>query len=94
MNVKETSQGITFEIKVRTNSDNFRLYHKEESLFIDVRSPPEQGKANTEIVKELSRLFKKNVEIVKGLKSSRKLILVKNIEKSALLTLISRLEQI
>ncbi len=43
-------------------------------------SPPKEGKANLEIVKGLKRIFRKDVEIVKGFKGREKVILVKGAE--------------
>ena len=62
------------EIKVSTKKNVFSIRVDEEQLLIDVKSSPEKGKANLEIIKELSRLLKSEVRIVKGMTSKVKII--------------------
>ena len=69
------------EIKVKTNSSKSEVISKDSILFVKVHSSPQDGKANNEVIKILSTYFdvpKSNIEIIKGLKSNKKLI---NIEK-------------
>jgi len=58
--------------KVKTNQPKFSL-KKGEVWIISCTSPAESNKANIEIIKELSKQYKK-VRIVKGLKSKKKII--------------------
>ncbi len=58
--------------KVKTNQPEFSV-RKGEMWVISVKSPPEKNRANAEIVKELSKIYK-NVRIVSGFRSSRKKI--------------------
>ncbi len=44
------------------------------------RETPVKGRVNRELMKELSRLFKRRVEIVSGFSSRQKRILVNDIE--------------
>ena len=46
----------------------------EDFLLVETKNKAKDGKANLEIVKELSRLFKADVEIVSGFKSKQKLL--------------------
>ena len=43
------------------------------------RESPVKGRVNKELIKELSRIFKKRVEIVAGLTSKQKKILITSI---------------
>jgi len=46
----------------------------KKALRISVKAAPEKGKANHELIKFISKLLKKKVEIVKGLKSREKIL--------------------
>jgi len=58
--------------KVKTNQPKFSI-EKGEVWIISCTAAAESNKANIEIIKELSRHYKK-VKIVKGLKSKKKVI--------------------
>jgi len=73
MSIKTHPKGVIIDVRVKTNSPRFSF----SSDLIEVRSPPQEGKANTEIIKNLKKLTGKDVEILKGLKSKNKLILIK-----------------
>jgi uncharacterized protein (TIGR00251 family) len=79
--IRNHPNGIIIEVRVRTNSPRFSLSEKNGEFFIEVTSPPQEGKANTEIVKSLRKLTGHDVEILKGLKSKNKLILIKGARK-------------
>lgn len=69
------------EVRVKPNSGVFRL-RKDGTL--EIRSPPRDGRANAEIVRELGRLFNTEARILRGRKGRRKLVLLKNIKKGEL----------
>ena len=58
--------------KVKTNQSKFSI-EKGEVWIISCKAPGEKNKANIEIIKELSKKYKK-VRIIKGLKSRKKII--------------------
>jgi len=75
MDIKED----LFKIIVKPNSvrNDILGYDKEKEAYrVGIKAKPEGGKANIEIVKFLSRLLKKRVRVVKGLKSREKLVKV------------------
>ena len=67
-----------FKIIVKPNaSKNEISYDKERDAYrINIKAKPEQNKANIEIIKFLKKELKKDVRIIKGLKSKEKLIMV------------------
>ena len=73
------TQGILLEVYVRPNSKEFQIRTEKGELLVFCRESPVKGKVNRELVKELSRLFKRRVEIVSGLSSRRKRILAREI---------------
>jgi uncharacterized protein YggU (UPF0235/DUF167 family) len=60
------------EAKVKTNQSKFSV-KKNGVWVISCTSPAESNRANVEIIKELSKKFKK-VRILRGLKSKKKFI--------------------
>ncbi len=77
MSYKKTLDGILIEAKIKTGCSSFSIKNVDGKIFIEVLSPPVEGKANKEIIKELRKLFKSEAQIVKGLKSKDKVILIK-----------------
>lgn len=76
MQMKQTEKGVILEVRVKPCTGQFSISSREDFLEIRTKSPAEDNKANQEIVKELSRLFGKEVRIVRGLKSRNKTLLV------------------
>ncbi len=73
MRIKENS----FKIIVKPNcSENQILsYDKAKQAYrVNIKAKPENNKANIELIKFLSKLLKKKIKIIKGLKSKEKLI--------------------
>jgi len=63
-------------------------YDKEnDSLIVEITQVPDKGKANKEIVKELKKFFKTDIEIVFGLKSKNKKLKI-NLPKESIITLL------
>ncbi len=53
---------------------------RENRYTIFIKSPPEQGKANEEVVEEISKYFnkrKEKVRIVSGFRSRKKVLFIK-----------------
>lgn len=67
----------SFLIIVKTNAQKtiLKTYDEEKNAYLlDVAAPPENNKANQEIIKYLSRITRKDVKIKSGLKSKKKII--------------------
>lgn len=69
------NDNLIIEVTVKPNSPKFKV-EKGDRIIIHCKSKPEDNKANIEIKKELERLLKTEVNIIKGLKSKKKTILV------------------
>ncbi|MEM2954768.1 MAG: DUF167 domain-containing protein [Candidatus Nanoarchaeia archaeon] len=62
-------------VKVIPNSKKNEVIQKNSNeLIVKVKSPPEKGKANKELIKLLSNYFNKNVALVSGETSKYKII--------------------
>ena len=73
MEIKESK----FKVIVKPNSKENKLEYFDKggnAYRISIRAKPEDNKANIEIIKFLSKLLKKKVKIISGLKSREKII--------------------
>lgn len=64
------------KINVSTGKKEFKINwsDSENILQVETKSVPDKGKANKEILKELTRIFKAPTIIVSGLKNKKKVI--------------------
>ena len=69
------------DISVVPKSGRFKIVKKDGKIKIFLKSPPEENKANLELLKELEKLRGKPVKIVSGLKSRHKKIEIDVSEK-------------
>ena len=77
MKISQRLDGTIIEIRVKPRSKKFEI--KPNDIFIILcKEPPINGRVNRELLKELSKLFKKKVEIISGFKSTQKKILIRN----------------
>ena len=64
-------------IKVIPKAKKQKIIEEENRLKVYLKSPPENGKANKELIKVLSKYFKtaqENIKIIKGKFSKNKII--------------------
>ena len=80
MKLQKASQGIVLDVYVKPNSKEFQIKTEDDELVVFCRETPVKGRVNRELIKELSRLFKKRVEILSGFSSRQKKILIRDIE--------------
>ena len=76
----KTEDGVILQIQVKPKSKNFRIQVNDE-LVIFCRQQPVKGKVNRELVKELSKIFERKVEIISGLRSKVKKIFLRKIDE-------------
>lgn len=92
--IREISGNIYLNIEVSPNSKEFAIYAYNtwrNRFQIRIKSPPQKGKANKEIIKEFSNIFKKDIEIDKGDKSSQKTLIIYNISKEEVIDYLNSL---
>ncbi|MDH5449548.1 MAG: DUF167 family protein [Candidatus Bathyarchaeota archaeon] len=80
MRLQKTSGGVIVGTHVRPKSKQFRTVVEAGELVVFCRETPVRGKVNRELIKELSRLFGRRVEILSGFSSRQKKILIRDIE--------------
>jgi uncharacterized protein (TIGR00251 family) len=76
----ETAEGVVLRVYVKPKSKRYHIELEGDEVVISCREAPVKGKVNKELIKELSRLFNRNVELVSGFTSRHKKILISNIE--------------
>ena len=70
-------EGEIIQVKVKPNAPKTEVLGMDNDILkVNVNAPPDKGKANKELIKVLSKHFKKRVEIVSGLKSRDKRVLL------------------
>ena len=79
MKLTETKDGVIIEIYVKPNSPKFEVAVEGDEIVVRSTEEPEKGKVNKQIIKELTKLFHTNVELVSGATSRKKKFLVKGI---------------
>jgi uncharacterized protein (TIGR00251 family) len=84
MRIHETKQGIILGVTVKPRSKGFKILASENEIVVFCREEPIKGKANRELVKELSRLFQRKVELVSGFTSKQKRLLICQLTKEEL----------
>jgi len=79
MKLQKTSGGIIINVQVKPNSKQFGIAVELDDVVVFCRETPVKGRVNRELLKELSRLFHRKVEIVSGFSSRQKKILIRDI---------------
>jgi uncharacterized protein (TIGR00251 family) len=88
MKLTETKNGTVIEVFVKPNQPKFNVKIDGDEIIVFCTEEPVKGKVNKELVKELSKLFHAEIEIISGLTSKQKRLLVKNMSKKQVETLL------
>ena len=67
------------KVRVTTNAKSFSISKANGKITVRLKSKPHDNEANNELVRELSRHFRKKVMIARGLKSREKEIHVQGL---------------
>jgi len=76
MELRQVSGGVVVAVSVKPNSKQFQLKVEGDALLALCRENPVKGRVNRELIKELSKVFRKRVEIVAGFTSKQKIVLI------------------
>jgi uncharacterized protein (TIGR00251 family) len=82
MKIRETEKGLVLDVYVKPRSKEFKIMVEGDEIVVHCSEDPVGGRVNRELMKELSRLFGKRVELVSGSSSRQKRLLVKGAVKS------------
>ena len=81
MKTVETKEGLIIEVTVRPRARDFKILVEGEEIIVHCKEEPTKGKVNKELLKALSKLFHAKVELVSGLTSRQKQLLVRGVER-------------
>lgn len=82
MKIRETGEGSVLEVFVKPKSVEFSVVVDGDDVVVYCRSEPLKGRVNRELIKEFSRLFHADVELVSGFASKQKKLLIRNVGKN------------
>jgi hypothetical protein len=88
MKISETKNGVVIEVFVKPKSERFEVFLEEDEVIVRCTEEPVKGKVNKELLKALSKFFHTNVELVSGATSRQKRLLIKNVSKKQVETLL------
>ena len=88
MKISETKDGVVIEVFVKPKSERFELLLEGDEVIVRCTEEPVKGKVNKELLKALSKFFHTNVELVSGATSRQKRLLIKNVSKKQVETLL------
>ena len=82
MKTVETKEGLIIEITVKPRARDFKILIEGEEIIVHCKEEPTKGKVNKELIKELTRILHRQVELVSGFTSKQKRLLVKACNKN------------
>ena len=82
MKLTETKKGTVIEVFVKPNQPKFKVKIDGDEIIVFCTEEPVKGKVNKEVLKELSKFLHAEIEIVSGLTSKQKRLLIKKMSKS------------
>jgi uncharacterized protein (TIGR00251 family) len=82
MKITENKEGTIIEVFVKPNQPKFNVKIDGDEIIIFCTEEPVKGKVNKKLIKEFSKLFHAKIEIISGLTSKQKRLLIKNISKN------------
>lgn len=92
--LKEVREGVMISLHVIPNAPQSEIVGEHNgALKVKIKSPPVDGKANSEIISFFSRILnisKNQIEILKGDKSKAKTLLVRGFQSQQILPLLTK----
>ena len=86
-----SKEGVIVEVFVKPNSPVFKIKIVGDEIVVCSTEEPIKGRVNKEIVKELTRFFGRRIQIVSGVTSRHKRILIECATEIEVQTLFSQL---
>ena len=82
MKIRETGNDIILDVYVKPRCKEFKILVEADEIVVHCREEPVGGRVNRELVNELSRRLGRRVELVSGVSSRQKRLLVRDVVKS------------
>jgi len=86
------TDGTSLEIYVKPKSKQFQIKRENDTITVLCRETPTKGRVNRELIKELSKVFKRRVEILSGFTSKQKKLFIWNINIEEINKVLDRVE--
>jgi len=90
MKLLRTDQGVVLNVYVKPDSREFKIEVEDDELVVYCKESPVKGKVNSELIKELAKIFKKRMEIASGFTSKQKKVLITDISLDEVADIISK----
>jgi len=84
VSIKQTDTGVILTIFVKPNSPKFKIQRTNQEIIVHATEEPQNGKVNREILKEFTKLFHTQTELISGLTAKEKKLYLKGIDKNTL----------
>ena len=81
LNITSTKDGILFEILVKPMSKKCRIAIINNEMSFFSKKPAYKGKANKDLIKVFSHLFRRKVKIVFGFTYNKKIVFIKDFDQ-------------
>ncbi|HEX9262695.1 MAG TPA: DUF167 domain-containing protein [Candidatus Bathyarchaeia archaeon] len=82
MNITENINGTIINVFVKPSQPKFKLIIDGDEIIIFSTEEPVKGKVNKQILKELAKFFNAKVELLAGVTSRQKRLLILGVERS------------
>ena len=92
MKLQQTAQGTIIEIIVKPNSKQFQVKTEGDEFVVFCHEAPVKSKVNRELIKQLSKLFKRKVEIISGFSSRQKKVLIADVSTEKVNEMLGKLQ--
>ncbi len=90
--LSSSSRGTLVRVKIRPRSRSFKITPAVDHILVECKNPPEKGKANREVLKELSRLLHHRAQIVSGHRSRTKVVFIELMEPEEVREILSAIQ--
>jgi uncharacterized protein (TIGR00251 family) len=81
MSITETKDGIIIEVFTKPNSRIFKILVDKDEIVVFSTQEPVKGKVNKEVIQKFSKLLQSKAEIISGLTSKQKKLLISGLKK-------------
>jgi len=78
----QTGKDLILNVYVKPKSRDFKIEVEDDEIVVHCRQEPVGGRVNKELVKELSKVLGRRVELVSGASSRQKRLLVRGADKN------------
>ena len=83
MKIKETKEGVILGVLVKPKSKTSKIEITDSGVQCFCKKPPNKGRANKELIKLFSNLFRVETKIISGITNNKKKIFLKGLNKAS-----------